>query len=132
MSWHQWRLWPWNWVPYTREGRQTLIYLVVAGCGPALTFALWNFSSSALDVVRHWAGAPQLDRLNHYAAIAELTINLLGWALMVIVLALACFVSIRSLKLNVKDGTAEAAGDGSGGEPIRDGDQVTVNKEPGQ
>lgn len=128
--WHHWRGWPWNWLPYSREGRQTLIYLVVAGCGPALTLALWNFAGTALDVIRHWDGAPPLDRLNHYAAIAELTIQLIGWALLVIVIALACFVSIRSLKLNVKQGTAEAEGDGSGGEPLRDGDEVKLEKQP--
>lgn len=91
-------------VPFTRDGRQTLIYLTFAGCGPALTaLVLWS-----LSVIRVFPGADAATRLAKFADLAMLV----GLALLVIVLALACFVSIRAIKIG-KDGI-EASGDGGG------------------
>ena len=91
-----------RWLPFTRDGRSTLVYLVLAGCGPALTLVLiW-----AMRTIRLWDGADAAQRLDRFADIA----NVISWALLVIVVALACFVSIRALKVNVRNGTAEVDG----------------------
>ena len=91
--------------PFTREGRQTLIYCVLAGCGPALTaVVIW-----AMLVIRRWDAANTADRLDKFASLAMVMAS----ALVVIVVALSCFVSIRAIKIG-KDGL-EASGDGDGG-----------------
>lgn len=84
--------------PFTREGRQTLIYLVLAGCGPALTLIL-IWAMRLTEQAGQWA---------IFAALADKV----AWALLLIVLALACFVSIRAVKIG-KDGI-EAKGEGDG------------------
>ena len=90
--------------PFTREGRQTLVYLVFAGCGPALTgVVIW-----ALTVMRDFAGAGAEQRLDKFATLAMLV----GAALLIVTVALACFVSIRAIKIG-KDGL-EANGEGNG------------------
>lgn len=91
-------------LPFTRDGRQTLIYLVLAGCGPALTFVVfWS-----MRVIQAFPGASAEQRLEKYANLAMLV----GSALIIIVIALSCFVSIRAIKVG-KDGI-EAQGDGGG------------------
>lgn len=85
------------WFPFTREGRQTLVYLVMAGCGPALTgVVIW-----AMYVVRWWPDASPDARLDKFAQLALCV----AAALIIIVIALSCFVSIRAIKGGVgKDG----------------------------
>lgn len=92
--------------PFTREGRQTLVYLIMAGCGPALTgVVIW-----AMYVIRWWPDATADARLDKFAQLALC----IAAALIVIVIALACFVSIRAIKLDVgRDGIR---GDVQGGE----------------
>ena len=75
--------------PFSHEGRQTLIYLVFAGAGPALTLV-------AIDILDTSEGAGQW---GIYAAMARI----LGWSLLIIVCGLGMFVSIRAIKLG-KDG----------------------------
>jgi len=90
--------------PLTLGGRQTLVYLVFAGCGPSLTaIVVW-----AMVTVRDFAGATALDRLDKFATLAIL----IAAALMVIVVALACFVSIRAIKLGKSGLEAESNGGG--------------------
>jgi len=94
--------------PFTREGRQTLVYITLAGCGPALTACImW-----ALSVIEKFPGASAEQRLDRYVELAYP----LTWGLLLIVLALACFVSIRAVKLEAgKDGVKlDASGDGDG------------------
>ena len=82
--------------PFTHEGRQTLVYLVFAGAGPALT---------CLTV---WAMTEALDRglLKTFSNLAYL----IGGCLLIIVTGLGMFVSIRAVKLG-KDGfSAEGGG----------------------
>jgi hypothetical protein len=111
MKWYS----PLSWLPYTREGRQTLIYLVLAGCGPALCFCLmW-----ILQVVETFPGASGEQRLAAYVELAKP----MGWSLIIIVLALACFVSIRSIK-----GPGGFEAQGRDDEPIKSGDAVVVTK----
>ena len=99
MNWN-----PISWWPFTRDGRQTLVYLVFAGCGPALTVVvIW-----AMRVIRDWTGASVADRLDKFASLAMV----IGAALLIITIALACFVSIRAVKIG-KDGI-EAQGEGGG------------------
>jgi succinate dehydrogenase hydrophobic anchor subunit len=83
--------------PFTREGRQTLVYLVMAGCGPALTaVVIW-----AMYVIRWWPDATADARLDKFAQLALCV----AAALIIIVIALSCFVSIRAIKGGVgKDG----------------------------
>lgn len=84
--------------PFTREGRQSLIYIVLAGCGPALTLVvIWAMSLT--------------ERAGQWAIFASLA-DKVAWGLLLIVLALACFVSIRAIKIG-KNGI-EATGDGDG------------------
>jgi hypothetical protein len=75
--------------PFTHEGRQTLIYLVFAGAGPALCLiCLWAMNAA---LQKGWL---------------EVYVNLatkFGWANLIIVSGLACFVSIRAIKIG-KDG----------------------------
>jgi ABC-type multidrug transport system fused ATPase/permease subunit len=75
--------------PFSHEGRQTLIYLVLAGAGPALTMAVMWAMRRALE--HGWQGV--------FNGLAEKV----AWALLIIVSALACFVSIRAIRLG-KDG----------------------------
>jgi len=91
-------------LPFSRDGRQTMVYVVFAGCGPALTLCvLW-----AMRVIRDWSGASDAERLDKFASLAML----IGSALLVIVVALACFVSIRAIKID-KDGLSAEGGDNS-------------------
>lgn len=100
MRWYN----PLTWLPYTREGRQTLIYLALAGCGPALTVVMvW-----AMQVIRDWNEASAAARLDKFATLAYL----IGASLLIIVTALACFVSIRAVKIS-KDGFEATGGEGS-------------------
>lgn len=99
MNWN-----PLTWLPFSREGRQTLIYLVLAGCGPALTLTvIW-----AMRVIRDWETVSAAARLDKFASLAMV----LAAALVIIVIALACFVSIRAIKIG-RDGI-EASGEGDG------------------
>lgn len=82
--------------PFTRDGRQTLIYIALAGCGPALTLlVMWAMDAS--------------QTANQWAIFADLA-NKVAWALLLIVLALAMFVSIRAIKVG-KDGLEASGGD---------------------
>jgi hypothetical protein len=75
--------------PFTHEGRQTLIYIIFAGAGPALcVICLWAMNAAA---EKGWN-----------AVFANLAYKF-GWANLIIVSGLACFVSIRSIKMG-KDG----------------------------
>ena len=90
--------------PFTREGRQTLVYLTLAGCGPALTFVIvW-----ALGVIRDFNGADAAQRLDKFATLA----TIIASALVIIVIALSCFVSIRAIKIG-KDGIEASGGEGN-------------------
>lgn len=87
MKWYN----PWTWFPYGRSGRQTLLYIVLALCGPALTGCLlW-----ILRVVETFPDTTGEQRLEAYVDLSKP----LGWALLIIVVALACFVSIRAVKI---------------------------------
>lgn len=75
--------------PFTHDGRQTLIYLVFAGAGPALTLAMLAIMSVLANAGR-------------WTAYERMAI-LIGLCLLIIVTGLAMFVSIRAVKLG-KDG----------------------------
>lgn len=88
--------------PFTRAGRQTLIYLILAGCGPALTaVTIW-----AMRVIRDWNEVNPAVRLERFASLAMVMAS----ALVIIVIALACFVSIRAIKIG-KDGIEASGGE---------------------
>ena len=109
---------PLTWFPYTREGRQTLIYLALAGCGPALTLVMiW-----AMQVIRGWSEASADTRLDKFATLAYL----IGAALLIIVTALACFVSIRAVKIS-KDGFEASGGEGQAAQAVADSAQQTAD-----
>jgi hypothetical protein len=76
-------------VPFTHEGRQTLVYLVFAGAGPVLTILVFYAMIRAFDEGQWGLGG-------------ELA-NKLAWGLLILICALACFVSIRAIRLG-KDG----------------------------
>lgn len=86
--------------PFSHEGRQTLVYLVFAGAGPALTAVVWL----AMQVL---AGAKQWDGYMRLATIVALS-------LLIIVTGLGMFVSIRAIKIG---GILDAQGGGSGSDP---------------
>lgn len=95
--------------PLTHGGRQTLIYLVLAGAGPTLTgVVVW-----AMVMVRDWTGANPVTKLDAFARLA-------WWiclALFVIVVALACFVSIRAVRIG-RDGLTAEANDNGEDQPV--------------
>jgi small-conductance mechanosensitive channel len=72
-------------VPYSHEGRQTLVYLIFAGAGPVLTVLVFYAMLRAFNE-KQWGLGGQLA-------------NKLGWGLLIIVCALACFVALRAIKL---------------------------------
>lgn len=109
---------PLTWFPYTREGRQTLIYLALAGCGPALTLVMvW-----AMSLIRDWDQADPALRLDKFASLAYL----IGTALLIIVTALACFVSIRAVKIS-KDGFEASGGAPEAAQAVADSAQHTAD-----
>lgn len=81
--------------PFSHEGRQTLVYLIFAGAGPALTVVVW-LAMGALAAARQWDGYMRL------ATIVAL-------ALLIIVTGLGMFVSIRAIKIG---GLLDAQGGG--------------------
>lgn len=105
MNWN-----PLTWFPFTRDGRQTLVYLALAGCGPALTLGIiW-----ALHTIRDWGDASAQLRLDKFASLAMM----MGYNSLIITVALACFVSIRAVKVS-KDGLEATSNDNGqeGGAP---------------
>ena len=100
-------------VPFSREGRQTLIYLVYALSGPALTGVVI------------WAMVEALDRVALWQTFSQLAL-IVAVSLLIVVTGLAMYVSIRALKIS-KDGF-----EASGGDNIKDGDTVIVSKDVGQ
>jgi ABC-type nickel/cobalt efflux system permease component RcnA len=73
------------WFPLGNDGRQTLIYLVFALAGPALTaITIWAMQKA---LSHGWQGL--------FSNLAYM----LGWALMIVVCGLAMFVSVRAVKL---------------------------------
>ena len=103
---------PLTWFPFTHQGRQTLIYLVFAGAGPALC---------AMVI---WAMVTALGR-NLFATFSNLAL-IVASCLLIIVTGLAMFVSIRAVKLG-KDGFSAEGGNDD--ESLHDGDSVTFRKE---
>ena len=86
--------------PLSREGRQTLIYIMAALSGPALTLCL----IAAGYVIATFPGASAEQRLDKFAQIALL----LAVALLIVVIRDACFVSIRAIKLEAGAGGLKA------------------------
>lgn len=98
MSWN-----PLTWIPFSRAGRQTLVYLALAGCGPALTAVIvW-----AMHIVETFPGTEAAQRLDKFSQLAMLV----GAALLIIVIALSSFVSIRAIKIG-RDGIEEQGAPG--------------------
>lgn len=80
-----------SWFPFSHEGRQTLVYIALTLAGPALTaVAIWVMTVT--KAARQW---------EIFASLADK----IGWSLFIIVCALACFVSIRAIKIS-KDGAS--------------------------
>lgn len=109
MKWYN----PWSWVPYSHQGRQTLVYLVFAGSGPALTAVVIWAMVTALSV-------------GLLKTFSQLSL-ILAACLLIINTALAMFVSIRAVRLG-KDGFSAEGG----GTPINSGDKVTLEKTEGE
>ena len=87
--------------PFTREGRQTLVYLAFVGAGPALTaIVIW----SMLQALRYPALWPTFTKLALIVATG----------LFVILCGLAMFVSIRAVKIST-DGFEAGAKDNTDG-----------------
>lgn len=93
--------------PLTFAGRQTLIYVCLALSGPVLTgIVVW-----ALASIRDWKDVDAVTKLARYAALT----NYIAIALLIVVIALACFVSIRAIKIG-RDGI-EAESNNNGSDP---------------
>lgn len=103
---------PFTWVPYSKEGRQSLVYLAFAGAGPILTgIVVWAMTVS--------------DSHSWREVFANLA-YMVAAGMLIVVTGLSMFVSIRSLKVS-RDGL-----EASGGDVIKDGDTVAVSKVEGQ
>lgn len=109
--------------PFTHEGRQTLVYVALSWAAPVIcAMLLW-----AMSRIETFPGAAASERLARFADLADRV----SWGLLIILIAYACFVSIRAIKIG-KDGfSAESRDDHDDAEPIRDGDSVTATKKPG-
>lgn len=93
-----------KWLPFTRAGERTWVYMLGGLCAPVLTvIVIW-----ALQVIRYWPGATPEQKLEKFFILAMLVAT----GLLIMVIAFACFISIRAIKVG-KDGI-EASG--SGGE----------------
>lgn len=90
--------------PFTHAGRQTLIYLVLAMAGPALT-AVVMWAMEITKDARQWA---------IFGSLADRV----AWSLFVIVCALACFVSIRAIRIG-KDGASMESRDIEDAEDVK-------------
>lgn len=85
-----------DYLPYSREGRQTLVYLSFAGAGPILT------------VIVVWA-MRVAERLRLFDTFSNLA-YILASGLLVLVISLGMFVSLRALKVS-KDGIEATGGE---------------------
>lgn len=99
--------------PLTRDGRQTLVYLVFAGAGPALTLVVM------------WAMARALDTPALFDTFSKLAI-IVAVSLLIIVTGLAMFVSIRAVKIS-KDGFEAEGGEGQAAQAVADSAQQTAD-----
>lgn len=99
--------------PLTRDGRQTLVYLVFAGAGPALTLVVM------------WAMARALVTPALFATFSKLAI-IVAVSLLIIVTGLAMFVSIRAVKIS-KDGFEASGGEGQAAQAVADSAQQTAD-----
>lgn len=105
--------------PFTRDGRQTLIYLTFAGCGPALTLVVMWAMNEAL-------GRPALWKT--FSTLAYVV----ALSLLIIVTGLGMFVSIRAVKIS-KDGfEAEGGGAPAAAQAVADSAQHTADTIRGQ
>jgi zinc transporter ZupT len=78
-----------DYLPFTREARQTLIYLIFSGVGPVLTgVVIWTMLKSL-----------EYELFSNFSNLSLIV----AAALFIIVTSLGMFVSIRALKLS-KDG----------------------------
>ncbi len=102
-----------KWLPFTHEGRQTLVYLIFAGAGPALT------------VLTIWAMYEALQR--GWQSIFGNLSYVVASCLLIIVTGLAMFVSIRAVKLG-KDGfSAEGGNAPQAAQTVADAAQETAD-----
>lgn len=98
--------------PFTHEGRQTLVYIVLAFAGPALTgVVMWAMSITRDE--KHW---------DIFGSLADKV----SWSLLIIVCALACFVSIRAIKID-KNGASIEGRDIPDDDTIREAIQAPVD-----
>lgn len=99
--------------PFTREGRQTLVYLVFAGCGPALTLVVM------------WAMSKALEHESLFGTFSRLS-TIVAVSLLIIVTGLAMFVSIRAVKIS-KDGFEAEGGAPEAAQAVADSAQKTAD-----
>lgn len=99
--------------PLTRDGRQTLVYLVFAGAGPSLTLVvMW----AMIEALKRTA---LFDTFSHLAMIVAVS-------LLIIVTGLAMFVSIRAVKIS-KDGFEALGGQSQAAQAVADSAQQTAD-----
>ena len=99
--------------PLTRDGRQTLVYLVFAGSVPVLT----------LVVV--WAMLKALEQSALFDTFSKLSF-VVAASLFIVVTGLAMFVSIRAVKIS-KDGFEASGGEGQAAQAVADSAQQTAD-----
>ena len=91
--------------PFSHEGRQTLIYVCIAWAAPIMCgMLIW-----AQTRIEKFPGAAADQRLARFADISDRV----SWGLLVILVAFACFVSIRAMKID-KNGLSVESRDDAG------------------
>ena len=103
MKWYN----PLTWFPWSRSGRQTLIYIMAALSGPALSIMVIA-AGYVIVTFPDTSGEQRLDKFSSLAMIAAL-------ALLIVIIRDACFVSIRAAK--IKDWIEVKGDTGEGGSP---------------
>lgn len=100
--------------PLTRDGRQTLVYLIFAGAGPVLTLTVM------------WAMSEALQRQALFRTFGHLAM-IVAVSLLIIVTGLAMFVSIRAVRIS-KDGFEAMGGNGpAAAQAVADSAQETAD-----
>lgn len=80
-----------QYLPFSSDGRRTLVYLTFAGAGPSLTLMVWWL----LNTIRTWTGVDPKDAL---ASFSNLSFWVVG-CLLTVCVTMACYIAVKEFKI---------------------------------